>query len=92
VGADRANADVPPHGDLGVGAALADQSDEFLFPDAEAGQFRRWLRRFLGGDDERVLAAVSGVIEAPPSSAARIRSFPSAPGNLIYLSRPARET
>jgi len=42
-------------GDLGVGAARGDQGDEFLFPGAEAAQFRRCLGRILGGDDERVL-------------------------------------
>ena len=45
---DRADADVQLGGDLGVGAALGDQGDQFSFPGAELPRAQRRRQEALG--------------------------------------------
>ena len=70
MGADGADADVQLGGDLGVGAALGDQGDQFPFPGAELSRARR-----RGGccgpgavSIRAYSAAVARLIAAPRSS------------------------
>ena len=78
VGADGAHADIELAGDLGVGAALGDQGDQFPFPGAELPASWRRLRLRAAVSMAANSAAVARVIAAPRSSAARVRAGPSA--------------
>ena len=79
VGADGADADVQLRGDLGVGAAPGDQGDQFPLPGAERPGPPPPARGGPGSVSSRAYsAAVARLIAAPRSSAARVRSGPSA--------------